>query len=255
MWHENPVFKDDLAIQLLPDDVAQTVRRARFGGDQAAGLQLMILVRSRYAEDALFAATRRGVLQYVALGAGLDTFAYRHAFTVPGLQVYEVDQPASQQYKRERLAAAAITEPACLTFVTVDFERQRLDEQLAAAGFDAARPAFFAWLGVTYYLGTDAIEDTLRFIAACAGGSEVVFDYIDPSLADRLPASSVTAGLGEPLVSTFTQQEMTGMLQRAGLQVERDLSSSDAAALFFADRDDGLSPTGQTRVLHASVPA
>jgi methyltransferase (TIGR00027 family) len=252
LWHENPVFADDLALMLLPDEVANSTRRARFGG-QGLGSQLMILVRSRYAEDALFAAAERGIAQYVLLGAGLDTFAYRHPNTVPGLKIYEVDHPASQQYKRERLAAAGIAEPSCLTFVPVDFESQRLDEQLAAAGFDLDKPAFFAWLGVVYYLRSDALEDTLRFIGACATGTEVVFDYIDPTLADAVHASNVTAGLGEPLVSNFTPPELAVVLKRAGLQVQRDLSPADAAALFFAGRDDGLSPTGQSRVMHARV--
>ncbi|MEO8696760.1 MAG: class I SAM-dependent methyltransferase [Acidimicrobiales bacterium] len=180
-WHENPVFADDLAVKLLPDEVANSTCRARFGG-QAIGSQLMILARSRSAEDALFAAVERGTLQYVLLGAGLDTFAYRHADIVPGLKVYEVDRPASQQYKRERLASAGIGEPSCLTFVPVDFENQRLDQRIVAVGFNLDKPAFFAWLGVVYYLGTDAIEDTLRFIAGCAVGTDVVFDYIDSSL-------------------------------------------------------------------------
>jgi methyltransferase (TIGR00027 family) len=105
-----------------------------------------LVARSRYAEDALATAVNRGVRQYVLLGAGLDTFAYRNPY--PGLRVFEIDHPATQQWKRGLLARNGIPIPPSLTSVPVDFEQQSLERELISAGFDRAAPAFFSWLGV-----------------------------------------------------------------------------------------------------------
>ncbi len=183
------------------------------------------------------------------LGAGLDTFAYRHPDLA--VRVYEVDQPETQQYKRERLAAAGIAEPASVIYVSVDFEHQHLDEQLVAAGFNLDEPAFFSWLGVVYYLGTDAINNTLRFIGARPTGTELVFDYMDPNLPDAVPSSRVTDAVGEPILSKFTPEHTAHLVAQAGLQIVRDLSPADAANRYFTGRVDGTAPTGNSHVIHA----
>jgi methyltransferase (TIGR00027 family) len=139
-------------------------------------MRLFIAARSRFAEENLATAVARGVRQYVVLGAGLDTFAHRNPFTEQGLRVFEVDYPATQAWKQRRLADAGLISPASLTFAPVDFERQTLADGLAAAGFDAAAPAFFSWLGVAVYLTRTAIRETLAFIAGLRSGGEVVFD-------------------------------------------------------------------------------
>lgn len=143
-------------------------------------LVLLIATRARFAEDVIADAVRRGVRQVVVLGAGLDTFAYRHPYEGDGLRVFEVDHPSTQEWKRERLAAAGIPEPASLTFVPVDFESTKLPDGLAAAGFDASSPAAFSWLGVVQYLTDAAVYATLDLIAALPAGSDVVFDYSEP---------------------------------------------------------------------------
>ena len=119
--------------------------------------------RSRYVEDQLKDAVSKGVEQYVLLGAGLDTFAYRNPF--PSLRVLEVDFPATQEWKRSMLAEAAIALPTNLVFVPLDFELKTLAEGLSDAGFDAARPAFFGWLGVVPYLTLEAFRATIGTIA------------------------------------------------------------------------------------------
>ncbi len=131
--------------------------------------------RSRYAEDRLQKAVQAGVTQYVVLGAGLDTFAYRNPFG--HLRVFEVDFPATQQWKRGMLEEAAIATPANLTFVPLDFEHHTLSEGLRAAQFDSTRAAFFSWLGVVPYLTREAFRSTLRAIAELPAGTAVSFDY------------------------------------------------------------------------------
>src|SRR5262249_32483033 len=134
-------------------------------------LRLFLVARSRCAEDALAHAVAAGVRKYVILGAGLDTFAYRNPYAAQALRVFEVDSPATQAWKRDLLRRTRIAEPASLTFVPVDFETQSLAEELRAAGFREAEPAFFSWLGVTMYLTRDAIFSTLSYVASCAAGS------------------------------------------------------------------------------------
>ena len=129
--------------------------------------------RSRYAEDRLAEAVAQGVTQYVVLGAGLDTFAYRNPF--PALRVFEVDFPATQVWKRTMLEEAAIALPSNLVFVALDFEHQTLAEGLTQAGLDLQKPAFFGWLGVVPYLTLDAFRATLSVVAQMPAGSAVTF--------------------------------------------------------------------------------
>ena len=123
-------------------------------------LRAFFVMRSRFAEDALAAAVSEGVRQYVVLGAGFDTFAYRNPF--PELRVFEVDHPDTQAIKRQRLADGGIEIPSSLTFVPIDFTTTKLDDALRAAGFDETKPGFFSWLGVVPYLERPAIDANFR---------------------------------------------------------------------------------------------
>ena len=169
------VFADPLAIRVL-GEAPEAVFGADLHSAATRGMRLFIAARSRFAEETLAAAVARGVRQYVVLGAGLDTFAHRNPYADQGLRVFEVDHPATQGWKRGRLADAGLATPASLTFAPVDFERQTLAEGLANAGFDTAAPAVFAWLGVVVYLTRGAVLGTLGWIASLPPGTEVVFD-------------------------------------------------------------------------------
>ncbi len=149
-----------------------------------------------------------GVTQYVLLGAGLDTFAHRNPH--PSLRVFEVDHPATQQWKRELLRAGSLPEPPRLTYVPVDFERQSLARQLHAAGFDSTAPSFFAWLGVVPYLTLDAFRATVRFIAAQPPGSGVVFDYGQPRAV--LPLARAAGPRLARLASTTRRRTLPALL-------------------------------------------
>src|SRR5262249_40747077 len=164
LWDIPRVFDDPIALKILPADASAELAGSRLSDSTPARyLRAFMVARSRFAEDHLANAVARGVKQYVVLGAGLDTFAYRNPF--PDLHVYEVDFPATQAWKRELLHLGKISIPANLTFAPVDFEKDTLHEGLRHAGFKADEAAFFSWLGVTPYLAESTVLTTLRWIA------------------------------------------------------------------------------------------
>jgi methyltransferase (TIGR00027 family) len=225
------------------------------------GLRLFIAARSRVAEDALAAAVGRGVRQAVVLGAGLDTLALRAPHAGAGLRTFEVDHPAAQAWKRDRLAQLGLRPPATLTFVPVDFEHDDLPTALRAAGFRDDRPAFFAWLGVVPYLTRAAVTGTLRAIAAVPG-AEVVFDYTEPdehmtpgrraraaALADRVAAA------GEPLVTRLDPGEVARELRVLGFADVEDLGPADLAVRLFGRRREDAPAGGGPHVVRAALAA
>jgi methyltransferase (TIGR00027 family) len=242
------VFDDPLAVAIAngdserPPEAQQSYSRA---------LRAFLAVRSRYAEDEVAAAVERGVRQYVVLGAGLDTFAYRNPFQSAGLHVFEVDHPATQEWKRVRLDEAYIPVPKEMTFAAVDFEKQSLEQGLLAAGFDKQQPAFFSWLGVTPYLSRSAFDATVAFIASMPSGSGVAFDYaVERSLLspqqqlalDRLAARVALAG--EPFQLFFDPDALARDLRSLGFGNIEDLNGDQINARYFAGRADGLAVSG-----------
>src|SRR5262245_24494937 len=133
-----------------------------------------VAVRSRYAEDRLLSGAAR---QYVVLGAGLDSFAWRRPDVLETIRLFEVDHPATQALKRQRIGVLGLPVQERHVFAPVDFEKETLREGLSRAGFDWTLPTFFSWLGVTPYLTHEGIEATLSTLASCTPGSEVVFTY------------------------------------------------------------------------------
>src|ERR1700759_5424584 len=181
------------------------------------GIRLFIVSRSRFSEEAIAASIARGTRQGVVLGAGLDTFSLRNPY--PDVRVFEVDFPATQAWKRERLHDAGLAAPDTLTFAPVDFERESLAEGRARAGFRRDQPAFFQWLGVTPYLTREAISSTLDFIANVPA-SAVAFDYTEsfenqsPERRARLTAMADSAAArGEPWLSFFDPPEIDAILR------------------------------------------
>ena len=238
-----PVLDDPIAVRLVGSGYRGKMGRAshRVGRD----LRAFAAVRSRYVEDRLAEFVARGGSQYVVLGAGLDTFAYRNPY--PGLRVFEVDFPATQQDKRAMLAEAAITVPGSLTFVPLDLEHHTLAEDLAAAGFDADRPAFFGWLGVIPYLPLETFRATLCTIARLPADSGVGFDYaLAPetlSAAGRTAFDALAgrvAAAGEPFQLFFTPEELERELRRAGFKRFEQLDYQQLNERYFRDRADGL---------------
>ena len=221
-------------------------------------MRLFLAVRARFAEDTLAAAVEQGVSQLVIVGAGLDTFAYRCPFG-ERLRIFEVDHPATQAWKRERLAQAAIPVPASLTFAPIDFEHDTLSDGLVAAGFDAERRTFFTWLGVVPYLSKDAVWSTLGLIAGLRNGAHVVFDYGDPpeslspnarALHDRR-AARVQAN-GESWVTYFEPSELHTQLASLGFSEVEDLGPPEIFARYFGG-DASSAPRRGGHILHAAT--
>jgi methyltransferase (TIGR00027 family) len=260
---EPRIFADSLAALLLGHEAETYLRYHREHGDHPllAGTRAQATCRSRFTEDQLALAAARGTAQYVILGAGLDSFACRSELA-GRLRVFEVDHPATQQRKRALLAAAGLAEPPTLTWVPVDFETDELITSLTAAGLDPAAPAFVSWLGVTMYLTAEAIGATLTSLSRLAPGSELVTDYM--LTADLRDADGVAyADLvmpdserrGEPWLSFFTPEQMTGLLTRHGFTGVRDVRQRDAVSAALWERTDLLRPIELSRLCHATVGA
>jgi methyltransferase (TIGR00027 family) len=262
--HDAPplVFNDPLAVHIVGPEGAAEIERTPDSEKRpySAALRAFMVCRARFAEDTLAAGIAQdGVRQYLVLGAGLDTFAYRNPFT--DLQVFEVDHPATQAWKRERLESANIAVPESMKFVAVDFERQSLREELAAAGFDFAVPTITAWLGVVPYLTPYAFRATTQLLGSFPPGSGVVFDYSQPrevlSPREQLMLDSMSARVaqaGEPFRLFFTPEVLAAELEKVGLSAVQDLDSPAIHARYLAERKDGLALRGRGgRICHARV--
>jgi methyltransferase (TIGR00027 family) len=243
------VFADPLALRILGTAVAEELERnPQYRAHRISDrfLRAFLAARSRIAEDTLAELVGQGLRQYVILGAGLDTFAYRNPW--PELRVWEVDHPATQGWKRERLAEAEIAIPAPAPFVPVDFAEQDLEQALVAAGLDLAKPTFFSWLGVAPYLERPAIDALLGFVArASTTGGGIVFDYFIPPHTQPLHIRLLLAlrrrrlrQIGEPWRSHFDPAELTAQLRNLGFSDVTDFTPEMINARYFAGRQDDL---------------
>ena len=252
---EPRIFTDPLARRILGE--AELPHRAW----SQPRLRLFIAVRHRFAEDSLAAAVARGTRQVVVLGAGLDTFAYRNPY--PGTRVFEVDHPDTGAWKREQLAEVGIEVPDNVTYVAVDFERDSLAERLAAAGFDATRPAFFLWLGVVPYLTDEAVRATLDVLAAVPDG-EVVLDYLKSpdhappaARSDRETLEAHVAEVGEPLQPGRDTASVHAMLRAAGFDEIEDVGRREIRERYLGlppGEADGDAHVVRARVTRATRP-
>ncbi|GAA3447978.1 S-adenosyl-L-methionine-dependent methyltransferase [Planomonospora venezuelensis] len=259
---EPRIFTDPLAYRLLGAGAEEMVgyHRSHGGHPVLAGARVSAVTRSRYTEDRLAQGARRGLTQYVVLGAGLDSFAYRPE-AAAGIRVFEVDHPATQRWKRDLLAGAGIAVPDTVAFVPADFEDGSLADRLAAGGFDPARPAFVSWLGVSMYLTGQAVGRMLDVVAGFAPGSELVLDHLLPEElrdeAGRAYAEAVMAVAaqgGEPWVSFFGPEEMSSLLEEHAFEVIGHASQRDSVEAALWERSDALRPSGLVHLAHARIP-
>lgn len=247
------ILRDPFALPILGPGGEAEIRAelAQYQTPFPRSMRASMVLRSRYADDRFYEATRRGLVQYVVLGAGLDTFAYRNPYPEAMLNVFEVDHPATQAWKLARLREMGIRVPGSLQFAPVDFERQSLAEGLAKAGFRSNRPTFFSWLGVSMYLSEAAVMETLRFIASLPAGSEVVFDFTVPASslsrtrqAGRASAAAYVAKLGEPWITFFEPRELASRLQNRGFSKAVLFGPREAQERYFRGRTDGFRAAG-----------
>lgn len=224
-------------------------------------MRAVCTVRNRYAEDELEGAFRRGVAQYVILGAGLDSFAYRRPERIASVEVFEIDHPTSQAWKRARIAELGIAPPPRLHHLPIDFERQTLTEGLVAGGLDRKIPALFAVLGVAQYLTQDALSQMLRDIAeTSAPGSELVMQYVAPlesletseaALAQALAKRAVESG--ERWLSFYEPVEMERRLREAGFGAISQFGRDVATERYLRNRTDGLTLPAYFQMTKAQV--
>lgn len=245
------VLNDPIAVRILGSQTAAslTAEPEKHNSPFDRAVRAFMVARSRYAEDQLPTAIAAGSEQYVILGAGLDTFAYRNPYN--RLKVFETDHPATQEWKRYLLAQALIEIPPSLSFVPIDFEKQSLAEALAQSTFDFARPAFFSWLGVTPYLTLEAFRATIHAIASMPKASGVTFEYVLNrsllSFREKMAFDQIAervAQAGEPFQLFFSPDEMQQELRRAGFNRIEELATDEINSRYFRDRRDGLKLQG-----------
>jgi methyltransferase (TIGR00027 family) len=254
------VFEDEIGLQLAAPDEGWR-RRPDMEPHFTRLFRASIVARARFIEDLVVEQAGRGVSQYVILGAGLDTFAQRRPEIASGLKVFEVDRPGPQAWKRQRLIELGIGIPEWLRLVPVDFEAGgSWWEQLAAAGFDASRPAVVASTGVSMYLTKDAIAATLRQIAVLAPGSTLAMTFLLPlecaepeERAGFEAAKKGARASGTPFVSFFTPPEMLALARGAGFREVQHVPAAVLTERYFAGRADGLRPGSAEAMLVAGT--
>jgi methyltransferase (TIGR00027 family) len=248
------VFDDPLSLKILEPEMAERIRSGKVTRQQrlSPSFRAFMAVRSRFTEDELARAVEGGVRQYVVLGAGLDTFGYRNPHRGAGLKVFEVDHPATQEWKRERLRVAEIGIPPSVVFAGIDFERQTVAEALGSCGFQFDQAAFFSWLGVVPYLTERAFEETMRFIAGMPEGSGVVLDYAIPrtslNLTERIALDALSARVarvGEPLRLFFNPDELAARLRDMGFRSLEDLGRDQMNARYFSGQSGRFKVRGR----------
>ncbi|MGJ7529292.1 class I SAM-dependent methyltransferase [Variovorax sp. GB1P17] len=245
--------RDPSDTDATPDEVLDAALHANAGYPE-------VILRSRYTEDALKDAVARGINQYVIVGAGFDSFVCRLPAWAEGLTIYEVDHPATQQLKRQRLRECGVAESPLVHFIEADLSVEGLGSALARSPFQATKPSFFSWLGVTVYLTRQANLAALQAIAACApAGSELVLTYIDETAlrpghqnaeAFRKLQSEVSA-VGEAFLCGFAPADLKALLLETGFALKEDMDGHQALARYDAKGVNGFQPAGAAHIAHA----
>jgi len=266
-FDEPKIFNDPIARQLMTDEEYQQIMGYMIGGieffapekrseftDPKDILKWVVqtqlaptpLARARYCEDMLMNAVKTGTKQYVILGAGMDTFAYRNSELLSKIHVFEVDHPDTQIFKKQKIQQANLNIPDNLHYVPMDFTKDSLPEKLKKAGLDTHKITFFSWLGVTYYLTKEDNANIIKTISSLSSdGSSLLFDYADneflTSDVRRVQNQIAMAGAaGEPMQSGYSYAELEKTLAEPGFLIYEHLTSSDIEKRFFANRTDYL---------------
>ncbi|WP_338749148.1 class I SAM-dependent methyltransferase [Bacillus sp. FJAT-52991] len=256
-------IKDNMVqgIQFFNKDIAQ-----KFEGNTEEILKWITqiqlsptpLARAAYCEKVLLHEITLGLKQYVILGAGLDTFCFRHPELQNTLEIFEIDHPATQEFKKKRLNEANLKIPSNLHFIPMDFTKNLSYQNLIDKGFDNKK-TFFSLLGVSYYLTKEEVSSLIDYLfAKVPSGSSIVFDYADEKLFEEKGISNrvenmvkmASAG-GESMKSCFSYFEMEKMLEKSGLLIYEHLSPAQIHELYFKDRNDYLSAFETIHYLHA----
>lgn len=274
MYDEPKIFNDSFAFELLTEEERKLfgnqyieIARSRFPeasfSNEEAALEWFIqsitstsdiVSRARYTEDRLQEMFKHGLQQYVILGAGMDTFAYRQLDMEHNLQVFEIDHPSTQAFKLERINNLGWKKPRNLHYVPIDFNKENLETALQRSSFDSDALSLFSWLGVTYYLPQDAVFSTLRTIAEIApSGSTIIFDYYNKDAFNPDKVSPRVQGwkqyaaqVGEPIITGFDPETLALEIDSLGLRLYENLSPVDIENRYFLGRKDNYHATEHT---------
>jgi len=277
-FDEPKIFYDPLARQLMTDEEYKQVMGYMIGGidffapekkaeftDQKDILKWVVqtqlaptpLARARYCEDMLMNAVKMGAEQYVILGAGMDTFAYRNAELLSKIHVFEVDHPDTQAFKRQKVEQAGWDIPNNLHYVPMDFTKDSLPGELKKAGLDTGKITFFSWLGVTYYLSKEDNANMLKTISSfTTEGSSILFDYageqfLNSEIKRVQNQIAMAEAAGEPMKAGYTYTELEKTLAEHGFLIYEHLTTSDIEKRFFSNRTDYLHASPHTNYVLA----
>jgi methyltransferase (TIGR00027 family) len=258
---EPKILTDNVSVGLVEGSTEEEIlAQDKSLHDPFIALRAGLVLSSRFAEDQLEIAVAAGIEQYVILGAGLDTFAFRQPAWARTIRIIEIDHPPSQEYKRERLAAKGIHIPNNVELCPIDFEHTTLSDGLAVVTFDFSRPSFFSWLSVTQYLTESSIEATLRFILIMPSPTQIVFTFVPPDecLAPyTLPSlqfiADMAAAVGEPWITRFRPEHWKDWLLKLGFSSVFHLTPQLANDRYFMGRTDGLQASEDAQLIHATV--
>jgi methyltransferase (TIGR00027 family) len=244
---ERPLMADHLALGLAGEAGATLMAQltSQLPDTSRQSLGLAFAIRTRFVEDAVEAAIQDGVGQYVILGAGLDSFAYRRPELSERLKIFEVDRPASQAWKRSRLESMGVAIPSSVAFVPLDAEKGDLSAALVKAGFDRSAPAIVSAIALTQYLAQPAIERIFELVAAFAAGTRLVVTYVVPAaeLSEMAAAGlawtmSQAEERGERFLSLFRPVEFDELLRRSGFSRVEQVGPRELIQTYLANRPD-----------------
>jgi len=281
VYDNTKIFNDSLAYDLLPEEAREAFRQhliesaaqmapelAKECTDTETSLRLAVrtmagpvLARARFVEERLKEAIRKGISQYIILGAGFDTFAHRRLDLTDRLQVFELDLPSTQEMKRQLLKRLNLQKPNYLHYIAVDFTQENWAVALSESEYDPGQLSFFSWMGVTQYLPLEAVLATLKAIKSLSsGGSEIVFDYYDQSAFDPEKASNrikyiinTTKSIGATITTGFEPQKLNTELAPLGLRLLDNLGPAEIQQRYFKECNEGYAASEHVHLACAVI--
>lgn len=270
LLHYHPaVFSDPYAIYLTSPALRRVCQIRFFQwllgrkiiSNSLRPISAQVLSRAKYTEGKLESGVSKGISQYVIISAGFDSFCIRRPEFSAGLQIYEIDHPATQQVKRERLMQILGSPAEGVEFLAVDLEKEKISDALSASAFCKEKRAFFSWLGTIPYLSEEAVFTVLRDLASFAErGSEIVFDYsipIDLLAPEEREALArimrIIARGGEGIKSFFAPDAFPEDVSRLGYHIFENVSPAELNNKYFMDRSDGLRTHSAAYIIHAEI--
>ena len=269
LYHQPVVFKDPYALQLTSPALRRVCQNRFFGwllsrkfiSESLRPITAQVVSRAKYAEEKLEQAVSKGISQYVIISAGLDSFCLRRPDFSASLHIYEIDYPATQRIKQNRLMEILDSSPEGVEFLPVDLEKRTIADALSASSFLKDERAFFSWLGTVPYLSEEAVFNVFRDLASFAArGSEIVFDYSIPT--SMWPPKEhqalvrilrIIGRRGEPVKSFFEPDALSDEVSRLGYHIFENISPAELNQKYFLDRSDGLVTHSAAYNLHAKI--